>query len=107
MKTKSISIFYIPFPDKDSAQKCSEALVKDRLVACTQIIPAASHFLWNEKMENIDEFILIAKTSKKLSNELSEAVRKMHPYDIPCIAHWNIKVNIDYARWVKSCVDKK
>lgn len=105
MKTKSISIYYIPFPDKESAQKCSEVLLNGRLAACTQIIPAASGFLWSGKMEHVDEFILIAKTAKTKSKELGIAVSKIHPYDLPCIAHWNIRVNIDYARWVKSSVE--
>lgn len=104
MKTRSITIFYIPFPDEESAQKCSDDLLKGRLAACTQIIPAVSNFIWDHKTEHVTEFILMAKTSKAKSKKLIAVVHTLHPYDLPCLAHWTIKVNIEYALWVKSCV---
>lgn len=104
MKTKSISLFYIPFPDKATASKCSAILVEDRLAACTQTLNATSQFLWNGNSEISDECILIAKTSKSKSKELMNAVLSMHPYELPCIASWRIKVTKKYAHWVKSCV---
>lgn len=102
---KILHCFYVPYPDVASAKAIGNYLVENKLAACIQYHPVTSHFIWNKQLEETDEIILIAKTIKSANKALRKAIRKMHPYEVPCIAHWEVKVNKEYYNWVKATIN--
>ena len=57
--------------------------MKDKLAACVNIIPGIiSVYGWEDKIENDDEVLMMIKTRTSRVPELTEYVRKNHPYDV-------------------------
>ena len=84
------------------AEKLSQALVDQCLVACVQVDgPITSHYRWAGEVKQTEEFRLTIKTSLKAWPNLKSKLAKLHPYDEPEI----ILIGIDdasdgYRIWV-------
>ncbi len=97
---------YIPCTNKQQAQDISAHLLKEKLIACANIIPSTSMYLWEGKLETTQEHIILAKTVEKRYKAIEKAVLSLHSYTCPCITAWKIdKSNRSYERWVKEMVN--
>jgi periplasmic divalent cation tolerance protein len=87
---------------REGAQKIATALVSKHLAACVQIAgPITSTYWWQGKMEQAEEWVCTAKTRSKLYNEVEQAIREAHTYDVPEILAVDIAAgNADYLNWV-------
>jgi periplasmic divalent cation tolerance protein len=66
------------------ATRISQVLVEKGLAACVNIIPGVrSIFLWDGKITEAQEFLLMAKTVKQTFDQLSYAVKANHSYSVP------------------------
>lgn len=89
--------------NKEAAEALGRRLVDDRLAACCQVSgPVRSIYRWKGAVEEADEWYCILKTRPSMYRQVEEAIKKLHPYEVPEI----IAVNIDeafsaYARWVE------
>ena len=64
----------------------ARSLVESRLVACVNIIDQMrSIYVWDGRLQNDSEVILIAKTLKSRLADIIETVSAAHSYDYPCI----------------------
>lgn len=96
---------YIPCTDKQQAMDIAAHLLKKKLIACANIIPSTSMYLWEGKLETIEEQIILAKTTDKKYKAIEKAVLALHSYTCPCITAWKIPhVNSAYKKWVSSMV---
>ena len=84
------------------ARKIAEMLVERRLAACVNIIPRIqSVYRWLGKVENAEEFLLIAKTSQGKEQEVHAAIREMHSYELPeCISIPIQGGSAAYLQWI-------
>ncbi|OGL40147.1 MAG: hypothetical protein A2042_02855 [Candidatus Schekmanbacteria bacterium GWA2_38_11] len=86
-----------------AAKKIAQALIEEKLAACVNIIPSVtSIFRWEGKVSTESELILIAKSKKKLFDEIKDKILSLHPYKLPEI----ITVPIvdgskEYLKWVE------
>lgn len=87
---------------KEGAQRMAEALVSQRLAACVQVSgPIISTYWWQGALEQAEEWICTAKTRKELYTVLEQAIRAIHPYDVPEILAVDIiSGNVGYLGWV-------
>lgn len=87
----------------EAAQKIAEAIVSKRLAACVQVSgPITSTYWWQGKIEQAEEWLCTAKTRKELYNELEQAIREVHSYDVPEILAVDVVTgNIGYLDWVE------
>lgn len=92
----------ITFPSSETAKMTAARLVEQRLAACAQILgPIRSVYVWNGKLEQEDEILLVAKTKASLFDELAAAVRTEHPYKCPQIVAVPIVHGTpDYFDWI-------
>lgn len=98
-------LVYITNPDKKTALKVGQYLLEKRLVACVNIFKIQSLYWWERKIENTDEYVVIAKTIDKNYLKIEKEVRKIHPYTVPCILKIKLdKVNKDYLKWLMSAL---
>jgi len=82
-------------------------LLKEKLVACVNIIGSSSLYVWKGKMADEKEFILICKTTDKLREKVEKRVRAIHPYELPAIMFIGVSgVNAEYSKWVSECCKK-
>ena len=92
--------------NKEEAVKIVRSLLKERLIACANILgPVSSRFWWQGKIDEAKEFMVFMKSSKNLFERLSERVREIHSYDVPeIIALPIIEGSPPYLDWLKSCL---
>ncbi|KAF2349901.1 Divalent ion tolerance protein CutA [Trinorchestia longiramus] len=74
---------YVTVPNPDVAKTIARGLVRNRLAACVNIIPGVtSVYEWEDKIEEDSELILMIKSRCSKIEELTEFVKKNHPYDV-------------------------
>jgi len=93
---------WINCPSGDVAHEISEALVAERLAACTNTFAEIqSAFHWKGRVERETEVPLLVKTRADLFAAVCERVTALHPYETPGIMALEIShVNRDYRDWV-------
>ena len=69
---------------KQEAEKIAQNLLEAKLIACANIIgPVSSHFHWDGKVEQAEEFLVLMKSRSDLFEKISETVGKLHSYEVP------------------------
>ena len=98
----SHSLVYMTFPDREAALSICRRLVEDRLVACANVLGAAtSLYRWDGKLCEDAEVVAVAKTSTALVGAVTDAVKSLHPYDCPCVVALPIAGgNPAYLAWL-------
>lgn len=91
----------------DKAADLAQFLIEEHLAACVNIIPGLSSiYLWEGKVCNEAESLLIIKTERSIYPELERRLREQHPYEIPEIIAIPIERGLpDYLQWVSSCLN--
>ena len=75
---------FMTVSDEKEATKIVRNLLKDRLIACANIVgPVSSLFWWKGKIDKANEFLVIMKSRKNLFKKLSERVKELHSYEVP------------------------
>ena len=87
---------------KENAQEIAREVVQKRLAACVQIVgPIASVYWWDDNVEDSQEWLLIMKSRKKLYKDLEEAIKGIHPYEVPEIVALQVTAgNQHYLDWI-------
>ena len=81
-----INFIYMTAGNKEEAKKIGKALVADKLAACVNILDNMnSIYMWEGKLQDDAEVVLIAKTTEACVPQLVEKVKSLHSYDCPCI----------------------
>ena len=91
------------------ARKIAQMLVERHLAACVNIIPKVqSVYRWEGKMENAEEYLLIAKTTREKEIEAQDAIRELHSYDLPeCISIPIDGGSSEYLKWITDSLQSK
>ncbi|MBD3343527.1 MAG: divalent cation tolerance protein CutA [Chitinivibrionales bacterium] len=102
MADNSICMVYITTKDKAEARAVGKVLVEEHYAACANIIDGMhSLFFWEGVLEDDSETVLIVKTQTCLVDKLTERVKTIHSYDVPCVVALPITGgNPDYIQWV-------
>ena len=95
------------FPDAAAARTAADALVRESLAACVNILPGVeSIYRWQGKMESGSEVLAIIKTTAARYPELEARLRALHPCEVPeILAVPAAAVSESYARWVGECTN--
>jgi periplasmic divalent cation tolerance protein len=81
-----VAIIYSTIGKIEDARKIAHSLVKDKIVACVNIIPKVeSVYSWKGKIENDSEVILIAKTVDQNVKKAIQKIKSLHTYELPDI----------------------
>ncbi len=77
-------IVLVTTANKAEAEKISQTLLKDKLIACANIIsPITSFFHWQGKIDQAEECLVIMKSRADLFSELADRVKSLHSYEVP------------------------
>ncbi|MDD5093034.1 MAG: divalent-cation tolerance protein CutA [Dehalococcoidia bacterium] len=93
-------IIYITHKNREEASKITAHLLEKRLIACANIFPIQSSYRWQGKIENEDEVVSIVKTRRENWESVKSEVKRIHPYEVPCIIKIEVEANEDYAAWI-------
>jgi periplasmic divalent cation tolerance protein len=77
-------IVLVTTASKSEAEKISETLLKEKIIACAIIInPVTSFFNWQGKMDKCEECLVVMKSRRDLFADLANRVKKLHSYEVP------------------------
>ena len=95
-------VVLITAASREEADRIARRLVEDRLAACVTIVPQVrSIFLWEQKLSQEDEVLLLVKSRRARFAQLAAAVKRLHSYSVPeIIALPVVTGSADYLRWV-------
>jgi periplasmic divalent cation tolerance protein len=96
-------IVFITAPKEAEAVKIAGALVEAKLAGCVNIIRnIRSIYLWQGKVWDEREVLMIAKTKKRLFKALEKKVKSLHSYEVPeIIALPLVEGSSDYMKWLR------
>ncbi len=97
----SISILYVTHENQENAHYFVQKLLKDRWIACGNIFPINSIYHWRGEVEQSDEVVTLLKTRPELLPALLNKIESLHPYEVPCVLHWEVEANPSYMKWIK------
>src|SRR3569832_1646739 len=91
---------------KDEAQEIARALVERKLVACVNIVgPIDSIYRWKGEVENAQEFLMVMKTGSEKFEDVREAVKSLHSYEVPEVIQIPIENGLPaYLTWISDSV---
>jgi len=95
---------YMTAGSVEEAKSIGQILVGQNLAACVNLLEnMTSIYNWEDKIEEDQEVVIIAKTRKTLMPKLIETVNSLHSYDCPCILELPIQGgNPDFLSWIES-----
>lgn len=99
----NVSLVYITAPDADVAQTIADYLVEHKLAACVGFLPGLkSTYRWEGKVEHTEECVMFLKTATDKVDILINAVKKMHPYEVPCILAMPVAAGFPaFIQWIQ------
>lgn len=100
------SMIYVTASGVEEAKKIAKILLKEKIVACANIIPVMeSIYWWEGDLEEDVESILLLKTSSKYVDKVMDRVREIHSYQTPCVLEIQIKKGSkDYLDWLEKAL---
>ncbi len=107
MNTNAI-IVLCTCPDRESADRIANHLVRNGLAACVNISsPITSVYRWQGDIETSEEYMLFIKTTNSRYEELEQAILSTHPYELPAVVTVPIENGLqNYLGWIDQCTHK-
>jgi periplasmic divalent cation tolerance protein len=104
----SYILVFMTASSKNEAKKIVLTLLKEKLIACANIIDSVtSIFLWQEKIENEKEVLVIMKSHQNLFSEVSARVKELHSYNTAeILALPIVKGSKEYLEWLKKVLNR-
>jgi periplasmic divalent cation tolerance protein len=93
---------YVTAGSEEEAAGIGWKLIEERLAACVNILPVRSLYRWEGSIEDEAEVVMFVKTRASLAEKVTERVKSLHSYEVPCIVVLPIKQgNPDYLQWIE------
>jgi periplasmic divalent cation tolerance protein len=71
-------------PNADAAVEIAKMVVKEKLAACVNILPAArSIYRWKGQIEDTSEVLMLLKTRHEHYDRVQARLLELHPYEVP------------------------
>lgn len=104
MAQKQYMIFFSTTNSVEDARRISEHLVKERLVACVNIVPSiTSIYWWKGSVTEDQEVLMIIKTSSRKAAEVEKAIRSLHKYETPELIGFQLQYGLpEYLQWMQT-----
>lgn len=83
-----------------------ESILEQKLAACIQSMPIHSHYIWDGKVQEDHEQLLILKTKKELYTRLESLIISKHNYETPQIVQVPFTDGYNpYLSWITEATD--
>ena len=101
---KNLIMIMITSGSEQEAKTIIEKLLKNRLIACGNLIgPISSSFWWKDCIETSKEYLILLKSRKDLFNKIEKEVLRLHSYEVPeMIVFPIIDGSKDYLKWINT-----
>lgn len=100
------SVVLVTAKNTQEAKKIAQGLLKERLIACANILSGVeSLFWWEGKIDRSAEVLLVLKTKKAAFKRVEAAVKKLHSYQNPEIIALPVAAGSrPYLQWIAGTV---
>jgi len=101
-------VIFITASSKKEAQNIARRLLKNKLVACVNIVDKIeSFFWWQGKVDRSKEALLIVKSKASKFSRIARLVKSIHSYEVPEIIALPIVCGEKkYLRWLDASIRK-
>ena len=98
---------FVTIGKREEAEGIVREVVSRRLAACGQVAgPITSTYWWDGKIEQSQEWLCILKTRSDLYDALEQAVKGLHPYEVPeIVAVPLVRGNREYLAWLDKATE--
>ncbi|MGA2385419.1 MAG: divalent-cation tolerance protein CutA [Candidatus Bathyarchaeia archaeon] len=102
-------VILVTAKDKEEAERISQMLLKERLIACANIVsPVTSFFHWGGQTERAAECLVVMKSRMDLFGEVAERVKRLHSYEVPeVLALPIVDGSKAYLEWMSAVLKPK
>ncbi len=102
MSENDVLLVMTNLPDRDAAERIATSLVTEGVAACVNVLAECTSFYhWKGNLERATEIPLLIKTTTGAYPRLQDALRKLHPYEIPEIIALPVNAGLpEYLNWV-------
>jgi len=100
--TENVLVVLTNCPDVEVADRIARTIVEQQLAACVnRLAPVESVYRWQGAVERATEVPLLIKTTRERYVEIEQAIRALHPYEVPEIIAMPVSAGLaSYLRWV-------
>tara|TARA_B100000212_G_C27170632_1_gene445905 strand:+ start:54 stop:365 length:312 start_codon:yes stop_codon:yes gene_type:complete len=102
---KNLLILYTTISNKYCAEKIARKLIKDKLAACVSIKEINSFYVWDENIQNDNEYEMTIKSKPEKLNSLITFLKVEVGYEIPQILYKNFESEKSYYEWAKQSMN--
>lgn len=97
------STVLVTAPTLEVSKNIAKRLVDRKLVACANMFPITSIFRWKGEIEEEDEVAILLKIRTEDFDLVKMEVKKLHPYEVPCIVRYEIaEGDRSYLDWISA-----
>lgn len=97
---------YVTTGGREEALAIARAVVGERLAACANILgEVTSVFRWEGAVQEEREVSLILKTRAVNLPALTERIKALHSYTVPCVVAWALDPkagNTEFMDWLET-----
>ena len=99
-------VVLVTAPNLKCARKLARGALKERLVACANILPGLeSHYWWQGGINSGPEVLILFKTTKAKAAAFEKFVLANHPYDTPEFVALSVASGANrYLDWLTASV---
>jgi periplasmic divalent cation tolerance protein len=97
-----VVVVLVTVPNQQEADRIAGQMVQKRYAACATTVPGAqSIYWWEGKVIKEQEVLLLLKTTEDRFPLLREAIKQVHPYQVPEILALSVMDGLpQYLEWV-------
>ena len=90
-------------PDGATGRRIAHHLVEAGIAACVNRIPGlVSVYRWEQAVQEDDEELLVVKTRADRLEDLANAIRQIHPYELPEVVAVPVSGGLEeYLDWIR------
>ena len=78
-----VILIYVTHNDQHNADKVSDHLFRQKLIAAVNAFPISNTYVWNGKIQKGEEIVTIYQTKPQNRLLVKEAIKSIHPDDTP------------------------
>ena len=101
-ENSKVFLVYMTTPTQEEALTLARELVRLRLAAGVNMLPAArSEYRWQGTVHEAGECLLLAQVSGAALPQFMEKVRALHSYEVPCVVAMPIAAGHQpFLQWI-------
>lgn len=98
----ALALLYVTCANHQEALRIARALVEEKLVACANILPQhTAVYSWEGEVRDEPEVAMLLKTRADRTATVSERIKSMHSYSVPCVVALPIQGgNPEFLLWI-------